>query len=169
MWSYYLAITTLIVLFFFGADFGNFSYNHTRINASALNFAEDPVISFKMLWQSYPMVWMITALVLTVIFMSKVFKKTHVQTLKRNLTGNIIYKKRWHAGAIIFLAWCLYGIFSFKPLKWKDAFELNDNFKSYVALNPLQNFFTTLQFRNPSFEDAKAKAYFPDDCGFSST
>ena len=57
LWSYYLAIATLIVLFFFGADFGNFSYNHTRINASALNFAEDPVISFKMLWQSYPMVW----------------------------------------------------------------------------------------------------------------
>ena len=46
-------------------------------------------------------------------------------------------------------------------LKWKDAFELNDNFKSYVALNPLQNFFTTLQFRKPSFDDAKAKAYFP--------
>src|SRR5205814_752072 len=47
-WSYYLAVMTLIVLFFFGADFGNFSYNHTRINASALNFAEDPIISFKM-------------------------------------------------------------------------------------------------------------------------
>ena len=161
LWSYYLAITTLVVLFFFGADFGNFSYNHTRINASALNFAEDPVISFKMLWQSYPMVWIITALVLTVIFMSRVFKKTHVQTLKRNLTANIIYKKRWHAGAIFFLGWCLYGVFSFRPIKWKDAFELNDNFKSYVALNPLQNFFTTLQFRKPSFEDAKAKAYFP--------
>ncbi|MEO6257711.1 MAG: hypothetical protein ABIO82_03415, partial [Ginsengibacter sp.] len=29
-WSYYLATVTLIVLFFFGADFGNFSYNHTR-------------------------------------------------------------------------------------------------------------------------------------------
>ncbi len=161
LWSYYLAITTLVVLFFFGADFGNFSYNHTRINASALNFAEDPVISFKMLWQSYPMVWIITALVLTVIFMSKVFKRTHVRTLKRNFTENIIYKKRWHASTIIFLCWSLYGVFSFRPLKWKDAFELNDNFKSYVALNPLQNFFTTLQFRKPSFDDAKAKAYFP--------
>jgi phosphoglycerol transferase MdoB-like AlkP superfamily enzyme len=161
IWSYYLAITTLIVLFFFGADFGNFSYNHTRINASALNFAEDPVISFKMLWQSYPMVWILTALIVTVILMSKLFKRTHVITLKRNIKENIIYKKRWHAGTILFLGWCLYGVFSFRPLKWKDAFELNDNFKSYVALNPLQNFFTTLQFRKPSFEDAKAKAYFP--------
>ena len=161
LWSYYLAITTFIVLFFFGADFGNFSYNHTRINASALNFAEDPIISIKMLWQSYPMVWILSALAITVFLMAKVFRKTHVQTLKRNLNTNIIYRKRWHAVTIFFLAWCLYGVFSFRPLKWKDAFQLNDNFKSYVALNPLQNFFTTLQFRKPSFEDAKAKGYFP--------
>jgi phosphoglycerol transferase MdoB-like AlkP superfamily enzyme len=161
LWSYYLALTTLFVLFFFGADFGNFSYNHTRINASALNFAEDPVISFKMLWQSYPMVWIVTALVVSVILMSKLFKGTHVMTTKRNLQENMIYKKRWHLAAIAFLVWCLYGVFSFHPIKWKDAFEMNDNFKSYVALNPLQNFFTTLQFRKPSFDDAQAKKYFP--------
>jgi phosphoglycerol transferase MdoB-like AlkP superfamily enzyme len=160
LWSYYLAFTTLLVLFFFSADFGNFSYNHTRINASALNFAEDPVISFQMLWQSYPMAWLITALIIVVILLSKLFKHTHVLTTKRNLQENMIYKRRWHAGAIIFLLWCLFGIFSFHPLKWKDAFELNDNFKSYVALNPLQNFFTTLQFRKPSFDDEKAKSYF---------
>lgn len=161
LWSYYLALATLFVLFFFGADFGNFSYNHTRINASALNFAEDPVISFRMLWQSYPMVWIITALVVSVILMSKLFKGTHVMTTKRNLQENMIYKKRWHLAAIAFLVWCLYGVFSFHPIKWKDAFEMNDNFKSYVALNPLQNFFTTLQFRKPSFDDAQAKKYFP--------
>ncbi len=160
-WSYYLAVTTFIVLFFFGADFGNFSYNHTRINASALNFAEDPLISVRMLWQSYPMVWILMALAITVFLMVAIFKKTHVQTLKRNPAISPIHKKRWHAAAIFFLAWCLYGIFSWTPLKWKDAFQLNDNFRSYVALNPLQNFFTTLQFRRPSFEDAKAKYWFP--------
>jgi phosphoglycerol transferase MdoB-like AlkP superfamily enzyme len=161
LWSYYLAVTTLIVLFFFGADFGNFSYNHTRINASALNFAEDPIISFKMLWQSYPMIWLITALVVAVLLLSKLFKSTHVLTTKRNLQENNIYKKRWYIGAVIFLLWSLFGIFSFVPLKWKDAFELNDNFKSYVALNPLQNFFSTLEFRKPSFDDEKAKSFFP--------
>ncbi|MEO8860430.1 MAG: sulfatase-like hydrolase/transferase [Ginsengibacter sp.] len=160
-WSYYLAVTTFIVLFFFGADFGNFSYNHTRINASALNFAEDPLISVRMLWQSYPMVWILMALAITVFLMVTIFKKTHVQTLKRNQAISPPHKKRWHAAAIFFLAWCLYGIFSLTPLKWKDAFQLNDNFRSYVALNPLQNFFTTLQFRQPSFEDAKAKYWFP--------
>jgi len=161
IWSYYLAIATLIVLFFFSADFGNFSYNHTRINASALNFAEDPAISFEMLWQSYPMVWLISALIIAVVLLSRLFKSTHVLTTKRNLQENRIYKSRWHIGAILFLLWSLYGIFSLEPLKWKDAFELNNNFKSYVALNPLQNFFSTLKFRNPSFDDEKAKGNFP--------
>ena len=166
LWSYYLAFATMFVLFFFGADFGNFSYNHTRINASALNFAEDPAISFKMLWESYPMAWLLSALVIAVILLSKLFKHTHILTTKRNMQENTIYKKSWHAGAIIFLAWCLYGIFSFHPLKWKDAFELNDNFKSYVALNPLQNFFSTLQLRRPSFDNEKAKNSFSEIADF---
>ena len=160
-WSYYLAFAALVLLFFFGADFGNFSYNHTRINASALNFAEDPVISFKMLWESYPMVWILLALILAVIMLSGLFKSTHVNVVKKNTKEDIIYKRRWHAIAIIFLGWSLFGIFSFTPLKWKDAFKFNDNFKSYVALNPLQNFFTTLRFRSPSFDELKAKEFFP--------
>jgi phosphoglycerol transferase MdoB-like AlkP superfamily enzyme len=158
LWSYYLAFATLFVLFFYGADFGNFSYNHTRINASALNFAEDPAISFKMLWQSYPMVWIFLALILSVILLFRLFKRTHVRTTRNNSQENIVYRKRWHAATLLILLWCIYGLFSLSPLKWKDAFLLNDNFKSYVALNPLQNFFTTLRFRRPSFEDYGAKA-----------
>ncbi len=160
-WSYYLAIATLFVLFFFGADFGNFGYNHTRINASALNFAEDPVISFKMLWESYPMIWILLGLFVAVFLIAKLFRRTHLNVVKKNLQLNVIYQKWWYAGAILFLAWCVYGVFSVQPLKWNDAFELNDNFKSYVALNPLQNFFTTLRFRNPSFDGQKAKQYYP--------
>src|SRR5215216_5944752 len=91
-WSYYLALATLLVLFFFSADFGNFSYNHTRINASALNFAQDFIISFKMLWQSYPMIWILLALVLAVGLIAKLIQNTHVSILKRNIRENVIYK-----------------------------------------------------------------------------
>jgi hypothetical protein len=37
LWTWYLAVVTFIVIFFFAADFGCFSYNKTRLNASALN------------------------------------------------------------------------------------------------------------------------------------
>src|SRR5436190_19143942 len=40
-WTWYLAIVTFIVFFFFAADFGSFSYNCTSLDVGALNFAED--------------------------------------------------------------------------------------------------------------------------------
>jgi hypothetical protein len=118
-WSYYLAIVTLLVLFFFGADIGNFSYNHSRINASALNFADDLMISFKMLWQSYPMLWISAGFVLCAGLTARLFKKIHITILKKNSREDHISSKRWHAGTIVFMAWCLYGVFSFTPLKWR--------------------------------------------------
>ena len=58
-WTWYLAIITFIVFFFFAADFGSFSYNRTRLDAGAMNFAEDFNTSFRMMWQTYPMIWLI--------------------------------------------------------------------------------------------------------------
>lgn len=161
IWSLYLAGAALFVLFFFGADFGNFSYNHTRLNASALNFAEDPKISFQMLWQSYPMVWILLALIVTVILLSRLFRHTHVVTMRKQLFENIDRRRRYYAVALLFLGWCIYGLFCLQPLKWKDAFKLENNFAAYLALNPLQNFFSTLQFRKPTFNNEKARDYYP--------
>ncbi len=160
IWSWYLAAAALFVLFFYGADFGNFSYNHTRLNASALNFAEDPVISLQMLWQSYPMVWILFALILTVFLLSWLFRHTHVITTKRNLSDKPGNRNYWFIITILILSWSVYGLFSFRPLKWKDAFQLNNNFTAYLALNPLQNFFSTLQFRKPAFDNEKAGDYY---------
>jgi hypothetical protein len=41
VWVVYLATATFLLMFFFGADYGHFAYVSTRLNASALNFAED--------------------------------------------------------------------------------------------------------------------------------
>lgn len=162
IWSWYLAAAALFILFFFGADFGNFSYNHTRLNASALNFAEDPVISAQMLWQSYPMVWILFALILTVILLSWLFRHTHVITLKRSLTDNPANRNTWFAITLFILGWSVYGLFSLHPLRWRDAFQLNNNFTAYLALNPMQNFFSTLQFRKPVFDHQKAENYYSE-------
>src|SRR5574338_1217358 len=63
IWTWYLAIMTFFIIFFFAADFGAISYNRTHVGASALNFIEDPVISNKMLWKSYPLFWMVLGLI----------------------------------------------------------------------------------------------------------
>jgi phosphoglycerol transferase MdoB-like AlkP superfamily enzyme len=160
-WAVYLAIVTLLLLFFFGADFGHFAYVSTRLNASALNFAEDARISAEMLWQSYPMVWILAGLVGAVGMMTWMFRKTHVSVEERNINiHKFAYRRIWHTTTIVVLAWFVFGFGCFTPLKWSDAFRLNDNFKSYLALNPLQNFFTTLRFRNPVFSEDKAKKHY---------
>ncbi len=76
-WTWYLAIVTFIIFFFFAADFGNFAYNRTRLNASALNFWEDAKISMAMLWQSYPLFWMLLGLIIAVFFLRWMFRRMH--------------------------------------------------------------------------------------------
>ncbi|MEO7765938.1 MAG: sulfatase-like hydrolase/transferase [Ferruginibacter sp.] len=160
-WAIYLAVVTLLLLFFFGADFGHFAYVSTRLNASALNFAEDAKISFEMLWQSYPMVWILAGLLGAVAMMVWIFRKTHVSVEEQNINiHKFSYRRSWHTTAIILLGWFVFGFLSFTPLRWSDAFKLNDNFKSYLALNPLQNFFATLRFRNPVFNENKARKHY---------
>ncbi|MDB5196497.1 MAG: hypothetical protein JWP88_868 [Flaviaesturariibacter sp.] len=160
-WTWYLALVTFIVVFFFAADFGCFSYNKTRLNASALNFAEDPGISAKMMWESYPIVWMILALLIAVLCLRWIFWKTHFYVISKTDGLGIPYRRRWFMAAAVVLGLMMYGTVSTQPLKWKSAFDFGDSFRSYVALNPLQNFFTTLKFRKPQINDEQAQQYFP--------
>ena len=160
-WTWYLAVVTFIVFFFFAADFGCFSYNKTRLNASALNFAEDPGISLSMLWESYPLLWFIAALVVAVLLLKWMFRKSHIYIISKTDGRGIPYRRKWFLVSVVVLGGLMYGSASRQPLKWINAFNLHDSFKSYLALNPLQNFFTTLKFRNPQNDDGKAKSYFP--------
>ena len=108
-WTIYLAVITLLVLFFFGADFGHFAYVSTRLNASALNFAEDAKISFEMLWQSYPVIWILVSLVLVLIMMAWMFRKMHVSVEERNINMHkFSYRRIWHIAAIALLGWFVF-------------------------------------------------------------
>ena len=160
-WTWYLAIITFIVFFFFAADFGSFSYNRTRLDAGALNFAEDFGISVKMLFQTYPMVWMILGLIIAVLLFRWMYKHSHWRIINRTDGLRIPYKRKFFFIAALLLGFFVYGRFSWPPLTWKSCFVFHDNFKSYLALNPLQNFFTTLRFRRPEFNEQKARENFP--------
>lgn len=161
VWTIYLGILTLLVLFFYGADFGQFAYINARLNADALIFAEDPRESLQMIWQSYPVVWILVGLVGAVLMMVWMFRRTHVDVHEKNQNiHKFAYRRRWHAAAILLLGWFIYGFLMIRPLNFFKAFSLNDEFKSNLALNPLQNFFTTLRFRDPD-HNTRAKEYYP--------
>ncbi|MEO6490221.1 MAG: sulfatase-like hydrolase/transferase [Ferruginibacter sp.] len=160
-WTIYLGILTLLVLFFYGADFGQFAYINARLNADALIFAEDPQESLQMVWQSYPIVWILIGLFGAVLMMIWMFRRTHVGVQGKNINVHkFYYRRRWHLTAMVILGWFMYGFLTVKPLDFYRAFSLNDEFKSNLALNPLQNFFTTLRFRDPDY-NTRAKDYYP--------
>jgi len=166
IWTIYLGIITLLVLFFYGADFGQFAYINARLNADALIFAEDPKESLQMVWQSYPVIWILIGLFGAVLMMIWMFRKTHVDIEGKNLSiHKFSYKKKWHFLAVLILCWFMYGFFTLKPLNFFRAFNLNNEFKSNLALNPLQNFFTTLRFRKPDY-NTKAKENFSTIANF---
>ena len=161
VWTAYLGIITLLVLFFYGADFGQFAYINARLNADALIFAEDPQETLQMVWQSYPVIWILVGLFGAVLMMSWMFRRTHVTVVGRNINIHKFgYRRRWHVVALLLLGWFIYGFFTAAPLNFFRAFKFNDEFKSNLALNPLQNFFTTFGFRDPDFK-VHPKEYFP--------
>lgn len=161
IWTIYLGIVTLLVLFFYGADFGQFAYVNARLNADALIFAEDPQESLQMVWQSYPIIWILIGLFGAVMMMIWMFRKTHVVVEDKNINiHKFTYRRRWHLAAILILGWFMYGFLTAAPLDFFRAFNLNDEFKSNLALNPMQNFFTTLRFRSPDHH-TQAKEYYP--------
>jgi phosphoglycerol transferase MdoB-like AlkP superfamily enzyme len=160
-WTWYLAVVTFIVFFFFAADFGCFAYNRTRLGASALNFVEDANISLAMLWQTYPLFWMLLGLVVAVLFFRGMYRRSHWSVIARTDGLGIPYRRKWFFVAAVVLGLMAYGSLTWRPLKWNNAFVFRDSFKSYLALNPLQNFFTTLKFRRPQFNENKAREYFP--------
>jgi len=160
-WTWYLAFVTFIVFFFFAADFGSFSYNQTRLDAGAMNFAEDFAISMQMIWQTYPMIWMLLGLIIAVILFRWMYHKSHWRVINRTDGRGIPYRRKFFIITAVILGLFIYGRLAWPPLTWKQSFVFKDNFKSYLALNPLQNFFTTLRLRKPEFNEQKARAAFP--------
>jgi phosphoglycerol transferase MdoB-like AlkP superfamily enzyme len=160
-WTWYLAIVTFIVFFFFAADFGSFSYNRTRLDAGAMNFAEDFGTSWRMMWQTYPMIWLIAGLLAAVWIFRWMYHKSHWRVINRTDGLGIPYRRKFFIISALILGILMYGRFAWTPLTWQQCFVFQDNFKSYLALNPLQNFFTTLKFRKPEYNEQKARAAFP--------
>ena len=160
-WTWYLAVVTFIVFIFFAADFGSFSYNQTRVDAGAMNFAEDFSISWQMMWQTYPMIWMLLGLIIAVLLFRWMYHKSHWRVINRTDGLGIPYRRKFFIMAALILGLFVYGRLSWPPLTWKHCFVFRDNFKSYLALNPLQNFFATLRLRAPEYNEQKARESFP--------
>ena len=57
------------VTVFYISDLGNYSYLDQRIDVSSFKLLENPLIALDMIWETYPVLWIILGLIL-IIFKS---------------------------------------------------------------------------------------------------
>ena len=160
-WNIVLPLAFTVLLLFYFIDFYHFDYLHQRLNASVLNYLQDAGISYKMMWQTYPLVKATIALVIIAVAARLLF----AGLLNKYIQQESFYKRKGSLAFLIsflLLAQCIVGKIVVRPgqfpLRWSDAFTLSDDFKSNLALNPFQSFFSTLSFRHSTYDIKKVKA-----------
>lgn len=157
----YFFIISFAVVFLYAIDFENYDYLHERLNASVVNLMGNAKISMRMVWETYPV---FTLLLLIVIFtlllywlVNRWFKKTANSSYKGTIISNFITSFIF----ALLLAIGVFGRLNQYPLRWSDAFVFDNNFKSNLALNPVQSFLSTLKFKNSTYDLKKVKEYYP--------
>lgn len=158
-WNCILPFLFISMLVFYGADYYHYDYLHQRLNASVLNYLQDAGISFDMMWQTYPLVKIFIALLVLgfavrILFGKLLFKyQTIHQSDQRR--GILFY-----LFSFLLLGMLAFGKIGQFPLRWSDAFTLNDDFKANLALNPFQSFFSSLKFKS-TYDINQVKKYYP--------
>ncbi len=163
-WNIALPFLLVILVLFYAADFYHFDYLHQRLNASVLGYLQDGAISYKMIWQTYPLLKITIGIILIAIAARFFFGwliNLYLYADNINKRKGILY----YVVAVFILAQVIVGKIVLKPgqfpLRWSDAFTLTDDFKAQLALNPMQSFISTLSFRNSGYNINRVKEYYP--------
>lgn len=155
-WIFLLCLFVLITLIFYTTDFYHYDYLQQRLAGSVLNFLQDAAISSKMVWQTYPVIWILILIIVVMALFTLLFKRI-LYSYTSNSTRPVSYTGLWYTVFLILLGWGIWGSSSQFALRWSNVFSLQDNFQAELALNPFQSFFSTLKFRKSSY-DAKQVA-----------
>ena len=154
----YLKISTLIIIFLYAFDLGNYSYLKQRIDISSIKLLENPLIAFAMAWESYPMTFIIIALIITVYIVWKQIDLTFdtlnnrpkIFSFGQNIIGSTF-------GGVLFI-FAIWGTFGQYRLLWSDAHFSNDPFVVASAINPILYLNETRSFVLEDFNEEKTRS-----------
>lgn len=155
-WTIFLSLVFFVLLFFYITDFFHYDYLHQRLNASVLNYLNDAGISLNMVWQTYPVIKGFLAIFLLAVLIGFLMARL-LRYFQQQAAAKDKRAKFWTLPLVVLLGVGVWGTLSQFALRWSDVFTLKDAFKSQLALNPLQSFFSTLSFRTSTYDEKKAK------------
>ncbi len=150
----------LIIIIIYTFDFAHFAYLRQRLNASVLNYAEDTKISTSMIWQSYPVVWILLAWIICfagIFYVTRYLYKISNRSTPGKSRRNVAIS---HILFFLVIAIAIFGRVGQFPLRWSDAYRLNSDYKASLALNPFQSFASSLKFRKAGFDIKRTRQYY---------
>ena len=154
----YLKISTLIIIFLYAFDLGNYSYLKQRIDISSIKLLENPLIAFGMAWESYPMSFIIIALIIIVYIVwnqidltfDTLNNRPKIFSFGQNIIGSTF-------GGVLFI-FAIWGTFGQYRLLWSDAHFSNDPFVVASAINPILYLNETRSFVLEDFNEEKTRS-----------
>lgn len=150
-------ILILVAGIFYAIDFANYAYLNERLNAGLLNYVADARTSAAMMWQTYPVIRILLAIALALFVLMKVIAYLYKRIQRKDSQVSRASAIGGGLAFFLLLAFLIFGRIGQYPLRWSDAFILGNDYASNVALNPFQSFFSSLQFRNSTFNREKVK------------
>jgi phosphoglycerol transferase MdoB-like AlkP superfamily enzyme len=156
-----LAFMCLFTSFFYTIDFAHYSYLNLRLSASVLNFMQDARISFNLIWENYPVIRMLLAILVVSFLIWWLLIKVY-RWIARSIDSSKKKKKWiWVVGAFILFGLGIFGNFGQYNLRWSEAFSLGNDYRANLALNPFQSFFSSLKFRYSMFNPETVRKAYP--------
>jgi phosphoglycerol transferase MdoB-like AlkP superfamily enzyme len=159
IWKSYLLVITIGIVIFFAVDLQHYDYLHQRLNASVLNYTADAKISFSMVLQTYPVLKHVIAIILAIFILTWIINRSF-NKIKKSAEPVGLSSGLAIAVFCLLFGLAIFGRASQYPLRWSDAFSFGDDFKANLSLNPVQSFFSTLQFRHSNYDEKKVRQYY---------
>lgn len=159
--SFYQLVGGLALTFVYTADMAYYGYLQSRVNSTIWHFLENPKISFGMVWDSYPVVWIGLGLVFFCFVYRWAFS-FFILTPSDSRWEPIWFRYGRPVAFFFLMAIAIHGRLAQYPLRWSDAFFSPSVKISHLALNPILYISDTSKFGDRSAFDKEAtKKSFP--------
>jgi len=159
-WFLYLGLFVAGLIVFYVADFIHFRYLGQRLNATALSFLGDATISATMVWQSYPILRIALAAAVAFGACMAAVVSLYRRTLEAVVIPRRAVRVTWFVATSLFCLVAIFGRLGQYPLRWSDAFSLQYAASGQLALNPIESFINTLDFRTTGYDLEKVRAHY---------
>ena len=156
-WGYWM-LACFIWAMGFILDAGHYSYLSKRLSSTLESLARDTGDAASMVWQTYPVIWIASGLILFLLISNRAFSWLWTWSTRSSPPPKHKWQTRTVEIVLVILSiFAIHGKVSQYPLRWSDSVALRNIFAQQSALNPLHNLYDTWTFRQHGLNDVQMR------------